>query len=74
MNEPYIKKIEYIGTNDGAAERLIVITLSNNTNIKATSCCESWEQWGGTTEELYVTQPIVEAHNDWLHGGELPFS
>jgi len=54
--------------------RQLRITLNTGSEITAEACHESWEQWGGIHEELCFTQSIVETHNDWLHGGELPFS
>jgi hypothetical protein len=68
-----VKKIEYLSENR-KSKRALKITLSNKTVIRAMSCHESWEQWGGTTEELYITMPIVELHNDWLHGGSKPYA
>jgi len=53
--------------------RQLVITLNTGAEITAEACHESWEQWGGTVDELYVTQPVVEYHNNWLHGGPTPF-
>jgi len=64
-----IKKIEFLYENQPSRRRL-KITLSNGAKIKAESCYESWQQWGGTTDDLYITMPIVEANNEWLHGGE----
>ena len=67
-----VKKIEYLYENQ-PKRRQLKLKLSNDTAIRAEACYESWQQWGGTMEELYVTMPIVEAHNDWLHGGEKPY-
>jgi hypothetical protein len=67
-----VKKIEYLNGHQ-RSRRKLKITLDNGRIIYAESCHESWEQWGGTTEELYVTLPIVEAHNAWLHGGAKPY-
>ena len=68
---PTIKKIEYLNENR-PSRRQLKITLSNKRVIRAESCHESWEQWGGTTEELYITMSTVEDHNEWLHGGPRP--
>ena len=71
MDEPTITKVEYL--NEGKpSKRQLRVTLSNGTVITAESCYESWQQWGGTTSELYITMPIVETHNRWLHGGDRP--
>ncbi len=67
-----IKRISYIGENN-KSRRKLKIKLSNNRIITAEKCHESWEQWGGNTEELFLTMPIVEQHNEWLHGGNRPY-
>ncbi len=69
--ETTIRKIEYLRENQ-KNHRQLKITLSNKMVIRAESCHESWEQWGGTQAELFITMPIVERHNEWLHGGERP--
>jgi hypothetical protein len=67
----YIKSISYIGENR-KNDRKLKIKLSNGSTIQAAKCYESWEQWGGTIDELRLTMPIVDSHNEWLHGGQLP--
>ena len=67
----YIKSIAYLYENT-PSRRQPKMKLSNGTVIRAEACHESWQQWGGTEEELYVTMPTVERHNEWLHGGERP--
>jgi len=67
-----IKSISYLNENR-PSKRQLKIKLTNGTTIRAESCHESWQQWGGTTEELYVTMPVVESHNKWLHGGNRPY-
>lgn len=69
--KPTIKKVEYLHENV-KSKRELKITLSNKTVIRASACYESWEQYGGTRDELYVTMPTVEKHNNWLHGGSRP--
>lgn len=69
MKKPVITTVEYCNENK-PAERQLKITLSNGTIITAEACHESWEQWGGTVDELYITMPIVEDANEWLHGGK----
>ena len=64
-----IKKIELIGQNR-PKNRKVKVTLTNGTKITIVPCCESWEQFGGTTEELYVTVPVADRYNAWLHGAE----
>lgn len=62
-----IESVKFLN-EDNVEEREIEITLDNGTTIHACACYESWQQWGGTTDELWVSMPIVEANNDWLHG------
>lgn len=69
--KPHIKSIQYLYENQ-KSRRQLKITLSNKTIVRAESCSESWEQWGGTVDELYITMPVVQSHNSWLHGGERP--
>lgn len=71
MAKLYIAKIEHLYALK-PSKRALVLTLNNRTKIRAEASYESWEQWGGTVEELLVTRPTVEAYNDWLHGGPLP--
>jgi hypothetical protein len=67
----YIKKITYIGETK-PSKRQLKITLNNGTVVRAEKCYESWQQWGGTEKELYITMPIVEKHNEWFHGSQRP--
>lgn len=62
-----IESVKFLN-EDNVEEREIEITLDNGTVIHACACYEAWEQWGGTTDELWVSMPIVEANNRWLHG------
>jgi len=41
----------------------IQFTLDTGTNITAEPCYESWQQWGGTREELWETVPLLEKYN-----------
>jgi hypothetical protein len=69
----HITRISFVGElSPNKNNRKLKIKLSSGSIITAEACHESWEQWGGTTKELYITMPIVEAHNKWLHGGERP--
>ena len=65
-----IRKIELLYVNQ-PNRRKVKVTLTNGTRIYIESCYESWQQYGGTTEELYLTMPIAEKYNEWLHGKEL---
>ena len=67
MKEPKIRKIEFLYRNQ-PSRRKIKCTLTNGTRIYIESCYESWQQYGGTTNELFITMPIAEKYNDWLHG------
>ena len=71
MRTAYIKSIQYLHERRPNARQLKII-LSNGTTVRAEACWESWEQWGGTREELCITLPLVEQHNEWLHGGDRP--
>ena len=73
MKELKVKSITYLYENT-PSRRKLKIKLSNSTIIYAESCYESWQQWGGTETELYITTSIVEAHNNWLHGGKRPYN
>lgn len=54
-------------------DREAIVTLDNGTEIHICACYESWEQWGGTRDELGCTVSIADCINDWLHGiGEFP--
>jgi hypothetical protein len=70
MNNIKIKKIELLYQNQ-VSRRKIKVTLTNGTIIYIEKCYESWQQYGGTTDELRLTVPIADAFNDWLHGGEI---
>lgn len=63
----YIKKIEFLYRNN-KRKRKIKVTLSNGTEISIISCYESYEQYGGTVDELRITQPIAERYITWLRG------
>jgi hypothetical protein len=71
MPQLHVKQITYLGESR-PDRRKLRLRLSNGTEISAVALYESWQQWGGTHDELCVTQPVVERHNDWLHGGERP--
>ena len=66
--ETYIKSFSYLYENVPSRRKLI-FTLSNGIKIYAVLCYESWQQWGCNTKELCLTMPLVEQHNEWLHGG-----
>ncbi len=67
----FIRSVEYLHESK-PSKRQLKITLSNGTVVRAEACYESWQQWDGTESELRITMPIVEDHNDWLHGGDRP--
>lgn len=66
MDRLSVNQIVYIPEDDNGDRRVDVV-LSNGTIVHITACCESWEQWGGTNEELKITMPIAEKCNSWLH-------
>lgn len=49
--------------------RRIKVHLSNGTKVYIERSWEAWEQYGGTTQELFITQPIAIQYNGWLHEG-----
>lgn len=61
-----VRKIEFLYINQ-PKKRKIKCVLTNGTVIYIERCYESWQQYGGTTSELYVTMPIAEQYNWWLH-------
>lgn len=62
-----IRRVDFLYANQ-VQRRKIKVTLTNGTRIYIESCYESWQQYGGTTEELCLTMPIAERNNEWLHG------
>ena len=69
MGNVAIKKIEKLFENQ-IKKRKVKVTLANKTVIYIVPCYESWEQYGGTVEELKLTVPIAEKYNRWLHGND----
>ena len=69
MIKNYIKQIEL---SDENGEREVVVTLNGNAQVRICPCCESWEQYGATTDEKYATVGIADLYNEWLHEGEKP--
>lgn len=67
--KPKIKKVELLYQNV-ISRRQVKVTLTNGTIIRIDPCYESWEQYGGTTDELWLTVPIAEKYNNWLHGND----
>ena len=64
-----VTEIKLLNAND-VENRQVEVTLSNGTVIKIEKCYESWQQYGGTVEELGLTVDIAERCNKWLHGIE----
>lgn len=64
-----VTEIKLLNAND-VENRQVEVTLSNGTVIKIEKCYESWQQYGGTIEELGMTVDITERYNNWLHGIE----
>jgi hypothetical protein len=72
MDDLQVIKVEFVNT-DSIKDRECICTLNNGTEVHISSCYESWQQWGGTRDELSTTAVIAECVNDWLHGiGEPP--
>ena len=64
-----IKNIELVG-NNRPKNRKVKVTLTNGTTITIVPCYDSWEQYGGTVDELRVTVPVADEYNAWLHGAD----
>lgn len=57
--------------DDGEVEdRKVIVTLDNGTKITIVGCCESFEQYGGTEDELWSSIGVAYAFTDWLQGGD----
>lgn len=66
MEKYWIEDINFNESNE-TNDREVVVTLNNGTEIHIVSCYESWEQYGGTKDELYTTVAVADLCNDWLH-------
>ena len=66
-----IESVEVIDSKN-PENRKVKVRLNNGTIVFIESCLESWQQYGGTNDELYATQPVAEYYDDWLHGGDEP--
>lgn len=64
-----VVRIDLLNADD-IENRQVKVTLSNGTEITIVRCWESWEQYGGTTDELRITINIADKYNNWLHGLE----
>lgn len=73
MKQRKITKVEFQYQNQPNRRR-IKVTMSSGNKIYIVRCYESWEQYGGITEELWLTMPIAERNNAWLHGETDDFS
>lgn len=62
-----IKKIVFLYQNQPARRKIKVILTSGNV-VYIEKCYESWQQYGGTQDELWETMPIAKKYNGWLHG------
>lgn len=69
MKNNGIKKVEFLYQNQ-PKRRKIKVTMKSGNIVYIERCYESWEQYGGTTAELYETMPIADEYNGWLHGEE----
>jgi len=66
-----IINVELCNANN-VEEREVKVTLENGSEITIVACEESFEQYGGTIDELYSTIDIAMEVVDWLHGGDEP--
>lgn len=67
MADVKIKKVEFLFNNQ-PKRRKIKVTLTDGSRTYIESCYESWQQYGNTTNNLWITVPIADKYNDWLHG------
>lgn len=67
MEKSRVLEVRFL-KNDKRDEREIIAYLSNGAEIHIIPCHNSWEQYGGTIEDLQVTMSIARKHNAWLHG------
>lgn len=70
-SKPRILAVEPVDNGD-IDDRMVVVKLSNGSEVHIVACQESWEQFGATQDEMWVTVPVAKKYNDWLHGGEEP--
>ena len=57
---------------DCIPERRVETTLSDGTVITAEALGEGFQQYGGTTMQMWLTLPVVRHYLSWLHGAKLP--
>ena len=69
-DEIKVTKVEFLYVNQ-PSRRKIKVKLNTGATIYIERCYESWEQYGGYRDELFVTMPIAERYNGWLHGEDL---
>ena len=62
-----IEKIELLNVED-VKKREVIVTMKSGSKIHIISCCESWQQYGGTLDELRETVSVAKKFNKWLHG------
>lgn len=70
-SKPRILAVEPVDNGD-IDDRMVVVKLSNGSEVHIVACQESWEQFGATQDEMWLTVPVAKKYNDWLHGGEEP--
>ena len=51
-------------------DRKVIVTLENGTKITIESCYESFQQYGGTENELWSSIGVAYAFTPWLHGDD----
>lgn len=63
-------KVVRVNFIDGEEENKVQVILKSGTTITIETCYESFMQYGGTTDELYITLPIAEKCLSWLQGDD----
>lgn len=67
MAKTGIEKIELLNVED-VKKREVIVTMKSGSKIHIISCCESWQQYGGTLDEQHETVSVANKFNKWLHG------
>ncbi len=62
MSKPTIKSIKFFGENN-PKNRKIKVKLSSGATITIEPLYESWQQFGGTKDELWITVKTAEKYN-----------
>ncbi len=70
MKQYEVIDIDFLN-EENVEEREVHVTLNNGSVVHICACCESFEQYNGTIDELKSTVDIAMEVNDWLHGEDI---